>query len=99
MDISAIIKIFTAEITAFRAAADKRLHLTDRVRLLYGLYIEPIDLPGPDAWLDPFLRALCVWITGRLYDMVAVRFEDGDEAHPPWPELPEAPETTEGGTP
>lgn len=38
------------------------------VGLAYDKFIEPIDLPGPDAIVDPILKQLLLSQAGRMYD-------------------------------
>lgn len=89
MTIMDLFKIASDEYRAFLAAEDRRTHAQERGGLLYDTYIEPLDLPGPDALIDPIGRAGFVWLVGVVYDAVVERLAD-DKPHPPWPALPGA---------
>lgn len=94
MNIFKILKFGLDELAAFRASPAPRAHVTTRVGTLYDLYVEPIDLPGPDALIDPPTRAAMVWLSGALYDLAT----GGDKDPAPWPELPKCECDCEGDT-
>jgi len=71
-----LLPILAAEAAAFLAAADKREYLIVRGEKLFDELIEPVDLPGPDAIVDPVLRASIRPLVGRVYDDVLKKLEE-----------------------
>ena len=94
MTFSGIVALVTDEVKAFYLSTGKRVHLLDRVGVLFDIYIEPLDAPGPDALVDPPARASLIWLAGALFDVVAKRVAEG-EPHPPWPSAIATTETPE----
>jgi hypothetical protein len=41
------------------------------VAAAYDQFVLPLDLPGPDAILDPLLKQLVLVLSGRAYDKFA----------------------------
>ena len=47
---------------------DRRAESEDVIRTLFDLFIEPVDLPGPDDVVDPIFRAGLAKFSGIGYD-------------------------------
>jgi len=75
-----LLPILAAEAAAFLSAADKREYLIVRGEKLFDELIEPVDLPGPDAIVDPVLRASIRPLVGRVYDDVLKKLEESAHA-------------------
>jgi hypothetical protein len=65
----------------------KRDELQKVVRTAYDLFVEPLDLPGPDVVIDPWLSGGIVAGTGTGYDALMDRLRIwagiiGDDAVP-----------------
>jgi len=71
-----LLPILAAEAAAFLSAADKREYLIVRSEKLFDEIIAPVDLPGPDAIVDPLLRASIRPLLGRVYDEVIKKLEE-----------------------
>ncbi len=63
-------------IKAFLAAEDRRAFVVDAARAFYVQVVEPIDLPGPDKFIDPLLLEATGVLAGRLYDGLMKLFPD-----------------------
>ena len=70
-----LLPILSTELSAFLAATDKREYLITRAERLFDELVEPIDLPGPDAVIDPVLRVTIRPLVGRVYDEVLRKLE------------------------
>ena len=46
---------------------------------LYDEHVAPIDLPGPDAILDPAIRGVLVVAVPLLYDAIVDSLRDAEE--------------------
>jgi hypothetical protein len=53
-----LLPVLSAEISAFVEAKDKREYLITRAEKFFDELVAPIDLPGPDAIIDPVLRSV-----------------------------------------
>jgi hypothetical protein len=71
-----LISFVSSEVTALFAAADKREAAIGLAERLFDRTIAKIDLPGPDAVIDPILRAALRPLVGRVYDCVAQKLEE-----------------------
>jgi len=87
MDFSELVEVVTEEIKAFRNASDPKAHLLGRIDALYETYIRPIDLPGPDAIVDRFLKRSILDTVAFLYDKIDASLSS-DEDTPVWPAMP-----------
>lgn len=67
--------ILSAELSALLAATDKREYLITRAERLFDESVEPVDLPGPDAVIDPLLRVTIRPLVGRMYDEVFLKLK------------------------
>jgi hypothetical protein len=67
--------LLSVEITALVSAADKREAVISIAEKLFDQVSSKFDLPGPDAVIDPILRAAIRPLVGRIYDQVAVKLE------------------------
>lgn len=70
-----LLPLLSAELSAFLSAQDKREYLITRTEKFFDELVEPIDLPGPDAIIDPVLRAVIRPLVGRVYDEVIQKLE------------------------
>jgi hypothetical protein len=70
-----LLALITAEVTTLFAAADKREAAIGLAEKLFDQTITKIDLPGPDAVIDPILRAAIRPLVGRIYDQIAQKLE------------------------
>jgi len=70
-----LLPILSAELSAFLDAADRREYLINRAEQLFDEFVAPVDLPGPDAVIDPVLRATIRPLVGRVYDEVLRKLE------------------------
>ena len=70
-----LISLLSAEISAFLSTSDKREYLIARAEKLFDQVVEPVDLPGPDQFIDPLLRAAVRPLVGRLYDELVKKME------------------------
>ncbi len=70
-----LLPLLSAELSAFLSAQDKREYLITRTEKFFDELVEPIDLPGPDAIIDPVLRAVLRPLVGRVYDEVIKKLE------------------------
>lgn len=70
-----LMPFLTAEISALLSAKDKREGVIYFAEKLFDQVITKIDLPGPDAVIDPLLRAAIRPLVGRIYDQVAQKLE------------------------
>jgi hypothetical protein len=52
-----------------------RQKLTDVALELFDRYVEPINLPGPDAVIDPILRQAVGMAASRAYDAAVAALE------------------------
>ncbi len=64
------VHLLVEEIDHFIVAPDKREYVIERCIALFDEYFVPIDLPGPDAVVDPLLRAAIRPVVGRIYDEI-----------------------------
>lgn len=78
MDISELFEIVVDEWAAFQAAEDKRAFCVDRSAELYKIWIQPIDMPGPDYILDPLVKAMVQLAVGHFYDTLAAKYGTDD---------------------
>ncbi|HDZ26237.1 MAG TPA: hypothetical protein ENH65_06960 [Candidatus Aminicenantes bacterium] len=80
MTVADFLKIVTAEIESFiDTDYSKREYLILRCEELFDEYFQPIDLPGPDAIIDPILRSAIRPLVGRIFDEVLRRIIEGEE--------------------
>lgn len=70
-----LLTLISAEISTLLSAADKREAVIAFAEKLFDQTITKIDLPGPDAVIDPLLRAAIRPLVGRIYDQVAQKLE------------------------
>jgi hypothetical protein len=68
-------------------ADDPKSHFLDRLDTLYDIYVEPIDLPGPDRIVDRLLKRILKEVATMVFDAVASRMSEA-EPTPDWPALP-----------
>ncbi len=47
-----------------------KVEFLDLVGSAYDSYVLPIDLPGPDSFLDPILKQLALKEAARLFDKI-----------------------------
>ena len=64
------VRLLVEEIDYFISAQDKRGYVIARCLELFDEYFAPVDLPGPDAVIDPLLRAAIGPVVGRIYDEI-----------------------------
>ena len=84
---------FREEVVAFLAVAPegRREHLLTRVGVIFDAFAKETDVPGPDAIVEPIMRAALLLIVAQLYDTIVRRFSNEDGPIP-WPALPAKPE-------
>lgn len=66
--------VIVAERFAGITGADKRKAVHDAIMRLYDEVIAPIDLPGPDAIIDPILRQVLNQSLGYVIDLLVEQF-------------------------
>jgi hypothetical protein len=71
-----LLSLFSSEVTALFAATDKREAAIGLAERLFDRTVAKIDLPGPDAVIDPLLRAAIRPLVGRIYDQIALKLEE-----------------------
>jgi hypothetical protein len=69
------LSLLSAEATAILSAADKREAAIGVAEKLFDEFVAKIDLPGPDAVIDPLLRAAIRPLVGRIYDEILKKLE------------------------
>lgn len=70
-----LIRRLTEEINSFIEAGDKREYAIERCEELFDEHFVPIDLPGPDAVIDPLLRAAIRPVVGRIYGEILKKIQ------------------------
>ena len=70
-----LLSILSVELSALLAATDKREYVITRAERLFDESIEPVDLPGPDAVIDPLLRVTIRPLIGRVYDEMLLKIK------------------------
>ena len=65
---SKLLTLLLAEIKRLGDSVDIPAYLADQLEELFDQHVKPIDLPGPDAIIDPLLRAAIRPLVQRLYD-------------------------------
>ena len=70
-----LFSLLSAEVSAYLSAADKREFLITRAETFFDQVVEPVDLPGPDKFIDPLLRAAIRPLVGRVYDETLKKLE------------------------
>lgn len=65
---SKLLALLLAEIKRFGAGVDIPGYLAGQLEELFDEHVKPLDLPGPDAVIDPLLRAAIRPLVKRLYD-------------------------------
>jgi hypothetical protein len=70
-----LLPLVSAELSAFLSSPDKREFLITRAEKFFDELVEPVDLPGPDAIIDPVLRSVIRPLVGRVYDEVLKKLE------------------------
>ena len=65
-----LIREIISEVSDFAFVDDKREYVIVRCEELFDEYFVPIDLPGPDAVIDPLLRTAVRPVVGRIYDEI-----------------------------
>jgi len=63
-------RVVINEIDQFISAPDKREYIINLCEDLFDEFLVPIDLPGPDAVIDPLLRSAVRPVVGRIYDEI-----------------------------
>jgi hypothetical protein len=67
--------LLSAEATAVVSATDNREAAIGIAEKLFDECVATVDLPGPDAEIDPLLRAAIRPLVGRIYDEILKRME------------------------
>ena len=70
-----LIALLSGEISGFFLASDRREYLITLAEKLFDQVIAPIELPGPDQFIDPLLRAAVRPLVGRRYDELVKKLE------------------------
>lgn len=70
-----LMPFLSAEISALLSAKDKREGVITFAEKMFDQVIAKIDLPGPDAVIDPLLRAAIRPLVGRVFDQIAQKLE------------------------
>ena len=71
-----LIRELIEEIDNFISASyDRREYTILRCLEIFDKYFVPIDLPGPDAIIDPTLRLAIRPVVGRIYDEILIKLE------------------------
>lgn len=65
---SKLLALLIAEIQRLDSSVDIPAYLAGQLEELFDQYVKPLDLPGPDAVIDPLLRAAIRPLVKRLYD-------------------------------
>lgn len=68
LDVRELLEALEAELEGFNEAEDQRQYLIGRLLAGFDKHIEPIDLPGPDALIDPAIKAFLGPMIGIIYD-------------------------------
>ncbi len=64
------VRAVVREANYFVISPDRREYAIVRCEELFDEYFVPIDLPGPDAVIDPLLRTAVRPVVGRIYDEI-----------------------------
>ena len=67
---SKLLALLLAEIKRLDDSIDISAYLATQLEELFDQHVKPIDLPGPDAIIDPLLRAAIRPLVKRLYDQL-----------------------------
>ena len=71
------VRAIVKEIDFFlNAMHDRREYTILRCEELFDEYFVPVDLPGPDAIIDPVLRAAVRPVVGRIYDGILKKIKE-----------------------
>jgi hypothetical protein len=70
-----LLALLTAEVSTLLSSTNKREAAISLAEKLFDQTIAKIDLPGPDAVIDPLLRAAIRPLIGRIYDQIAQKLE------------------------
>jgi hypothetical protein len=70
-----LLRLLAEEIDNFTSTPDKREYAISRCEELFDEHFVPIDLPGPDAIIDPTLRLVIRPVVGRIYDKIAKKLK------------------------
>lgn len=65
---SKLLALLIAEIERLDSSVDIPGYLAGQLEELFDTHVKPLDLPGPDAVIDPLLRAAIRPLVKRLYD-------------------------------
>ncbi|MDY0346019.1 MAG: hypothetical protein RBR44_05650 [Bacilli bacterium] len=77
---SKLLALLIAEIERLDSSVDIPGYLATQLEELFDQHVKPIDLPGPDAIIDPLLRAAIRPLVKRLYDGLIERIgAEGEE--------------------
>ena len=70
------IRAVVEEIEGFVSVADRREYVIARCEELFDEYFVPVDLPGPDALIDPLLRTAVRPVVGQIYDEILKKIKE-----------------------
>ncbi len=70
-----LLRLLADEFDDFIGAHDKREHTILRCLELFDEHFVPIDIPGPDAIIDPTLRLAIRPVVGRIFDEIVKKLE------------------------
>ena len=69
------VRAVVEEVNQFTSAANRREHVIVRCEKLFDEYVKPVDLPGPDAVIDPIFRIAIRPLVGQIYDEILKRIK------------------------
>jgi hypothetical protein len=75
-----LMPFLSAEISALLSTKDKREAVIVFAENFFDQVIKQIDLPGPDAVIDPILRATIRPLVGKVYDRILQKLEVNADA-------------------
>ena len=70
-----LLSFLSAQAALILGAQDRREATITACEKFFDQVIVPVDLPGPDAVIDPLLRATIRPVIGKLYDEVVKELE------------------------
>lgn len=76
---SKLLALLLAEIKRLDSSVDISAYLASQLEELFDTHVKPLDLPGPDAVIDPLLRAAIRPLVKRLYDQLIAQIGAEDE--------------------
>jgi len=71
-----LIRAVVEELDQFTSAVDRREYVIFRCEELFDEYFAPVDLPGPDAIIDPLLRTAVRPVIGQIYDEILKKIKE-----------------------